>query len=99
MPDTECIQKQIKESTTQAKATGSFCSIVSYLIWASIFVAFPVVHNYHYLEDEEYAKMHLIPEDGSEKDNLTEQEQGSMELRFKPRDPDSDSDGNDSSNK
>lgn len=59
------------------------------------------MHNYHYLEDEEYAKMHLIPEDGSDKDNLTEQEQGSMELGFRPnqQENDDDSDRDNSSDK
>ena len=45
--------------------------------------------------------MHLIPEDGSDKDNLTEQEQGSMELGFRPnqQENDDDSDRDNSSDK
>ena len=71
--------------------TGLICSIVSYIIWGSIAVALPIIHDYHIVEDEKYRIMHQIRDDSS--DNLTDQDEN-VEVGFKGRQRSEESESN-----
>ena len=57
------------------------CTLVGLVIWSSIITVIPIFFGYHKLEDNEYKKQQS-GEISEENANITEQEEGSMELNY-----------------
>ena len=59
MPESECINEQLKLSQALAMNISSISGILSYIMYGTIAFIIPIFRDYHKLEDHEFAEHRL----------------------------------------